>query len=91
LLAIVNGLMQKAPPHLPMQDWERETLTVPLEEVVYKYGANIDPLVSLAIAAGSIALVRWQMYSQMKKEAEAKKERKIPDPQGEPPKIEVAA
>lgn len=90
LLAIINGLMQKAPPHLPMQDWERETLTVPLEEVVYKYGANIDPLVSLAIAAGSIALVRWQMHLQAKKAEEAKKERKVPEDKDEPPKIAAA-
>lgn len=60
LLAILSGVAEAFPPHRPLGDTERGMIEIPLQETLYKYGGNLDPAVSLAIALGTVAFIRWQ-------------------------------
>lgn len=68
LLAMADGLAQAFPPKAPLRDYERAMLETPLQETIYKYGGNVDPAVSLAIAAGAIVFMRWQEAEKAKKD-----------------------
>ena len=60
LIAIASGIAAAFPPKRPLDEIEIAMVKTPLEETIYKYGGNVDPAVSLAIAAGTIVFMRWQ-------------------------------
>jgi hypothetical protein len=82
ILAILSGIAEAAPPNRPLASYERDMIEVPLQETLYKYGANLDPLVTLAISLATVAFIRWQEV----KAAEVAKP-KIVAPEPAPPKI----
>lgn len=72
IIEMLDGVARGLPPGTPLRDWERKAIQPPLEETLFKYGVNMDPLFSLALALGSIAFIRWQEYRQI--QAKAQKE-----------------
>jgi hypothetical protein len=67
LLAMLDGAVQQIPPGKPLQPGERAMLETPLQETIYKYGANVDPAVTLGIAVLAIGYMRWQDYKKAEK------------------------
>lgn len=67
IIAMLSGLAQALPPNRPFNKGEIEMIEVPLQETLYKYGSNVDPAVSLTIALGMVAFLRWQEYRAIAK------------------------
>jgi hypothetical protein len=60
LIAMADGIASALPPKRGLADWERTIIEPPLQDTLYKYGANLDPAVMLVIACATIAYMRWQ-------------------------------
>lgn len=74
LIEMLDGVVQGVPPGTPLADWEKGAITPPLEEVIYKYGANVDPAITLGITLGGIFLMRWQAAKKIAAENEKRPE-----------------
>lgn len=71
LIEILSGLAASLPPKRPLDDAERAMLRVPMEETLYKYGMNVDPALSLAIAVSMIAFTRWREVRALESDRKA--------------------
>lgn len=59
VLGFLSLLGAKLPPHRALDENEQTMLRPSLEDCLYRYGGEVDPLVGFALALSSVAAMRW--------------------------------